>query len=80
MATLTIRDLDDDVKRKLRLRAAEHGVSVSEEVRNLLAEAVGKKPGKRRLTVEEIANLGRKPAVPFDQKQVTDEMWDESFD
>lgn len=80
MATLTIRDLDEEVKRKLRLRAAEHGVSVSEEVRNLLADAVGGKVGKRRLTAEEIASLARTPDIPFDQKQVADEMWDESFD
>jgi len=33
MASLTIRKLDDSVKAKLRVRAAEHGRSMEEEVR-----------------------------------------------
>lgn len=40
MASLTVRDLDDDVKRKLRLRAAHHGRSMEAEVRSILADAV----------------------------------------
>ena len=40
MASLTVRDLDDEVKRKLRLRAADHGRSMEAEVRSILAEAV----------------------------------------
>src|SRR5437879_3264065 len=37
MASLTIRQLDDDVKRRLRLRAARNGRSMEEEARHLLA-------------------------------------------
>lgn len=80
MATLTIRDLDEDVKRKLRLRAAEHGVSMEEEARRLLAEAVERKQPRKRFTADDLKRFARKPEVAFDQKQVTDEMWDESFD
>lgn len=40
MATLTIRDLDDGVKQRLRVRAAENGVSMEAEVRAILSEAV----------------------------------------
>ncbi len=36
MATLTIRDLDDDLKAELRIRAAEHGRSMEAEVRAIL--------------------------------------------
>ncbi|MEU0463854.1 plasmid stabilization protein [Amycolatopsis sp. NPDC006131] len=36
MATLTIRDLDDDLKAALRVRAAEHGRSMEAEVRDIL--------------------------------------------
>ena len=36
MATLTIRNLDDEVKQALRERAARHGVSMEEEARVLL--------------------------------------------
>jgi len=37
MASITIRNLDDEVKAKLRLRAAYHGRSMEEEVRVILA-------------------------------------------
>src|SRR5262249_38500346 len=37
MASLTIRQLDDAVKRRLRLRAARNGRSMEEEARHLLA-------------------------------------------
>jgi phosphopantothenoylcysteine decarboxylase/phosphopantothenate--cysteine ligase len=36
MASITIRRLDDALKRKLRLRAARHGRSMEEELRHLL--------------------------------------------
>jgi len=40
MATLLIRNLDDAVKRSLRLRAAQHGVSMEEEARRILRDAL----------------------------------------
>ena len=40
MASITIRNLDDDVKTGLRIRAAEHSRSMEEEVRIILREAV----------------------------------------
>ncbi|MDE0027795.1 MAG: plasmid stabilization protein [Deltaproteobacteria bacterium] len=43
MASITIRKLDDDVKTRLRMRAAGHGRSMEEEARLILAEAVKKK-------------------------------------
>ena len=41
MASITIRNLEDDLKRRLRVRAAEHGRSMEEEVRDILRQAVG---------------------------------------
>src|SRR4051795_8785241 len=38
MGSLTVRNLSEDVKRRLRLRAAPNGRSMEEEVRLLLAE------------------------------------------
>jgi phosphopantothenoylcysteine decarboxylase/phosphopantothenate--cysteine ligase len=38
MASITIRNLDDSIKDRLRLRAAAHGRSMEEEVRIILAE------------------------------------------
>ena len=40
MANITIRNLDDDVKTRLRVRAAEHQRSMEEEVRIILRDAV----------------------------------------
>ena len=40
MASITIRNLDDEVKTRLRVRAAEHHRSMEEEVRVILRDAV----------------------------------------
>ena len=40
MASITIRNLDEDIKKRLRLQAAEHGRSMEEEVRVILRESV----------------------------------------
>ena len=40
MASITIRNFDDEVTTRLRVRAAEHGRSMEEEVRTILREAV----------------------------------------
>lgn len=40
MADLSIRNLDDDVKQRLRVRAAEHGRSMEAEVREILTEVL----------------------------------------
>jgi len=40
MASLLIRDLDDQVKQRLRIRAAENGVSMEAEARSILATAL----------------------------------------
>ena len=38
MATIIIRDLDDEVAERLRLQARLHGVSVEQEARQVLAD------------------------------------------
>jgi plasmid stability protein len=40
MATLTVRNLDEDVVRRLRIRAAEHGRSAEAEHREILRAAL----------------------------------------
>jgi plasmid stability protein len=41
MHQLTIRGIDDALKRQLRVRAAENGRSMEEEVRQILRRALG---------------------------------------
>ena len=50
MASITVRNLDDDVKTRLRVRAAEHHRSMGEEARIILRDAVtGRSSGPRNL-------------------------------
>lgn len=44
MASITIRGLDDSVKQRLRMRAAEHGRSMEEEAREILRRGVASQP------------------------------------
>jgi plasmid stability protein len=45
MAALSIRDLDDEVRDRLRARAARNGRSMEAEVRAILAAAVRESAG-----------------------------------
>lgn len=61
MASITIRNLDDDLKRRLRVRAAEHGRSMEAEVREILRHAVGEPGAPKNLgqsTHQRFAALG----------------------
>jgi len=54
MATLTIRDLDDALKLKLRLRAAGRNRSMEEEARQILRAALTESPAPRGSFVERV--------------------------
>ena len=61
MAALSIRNLDDDVKERLRMRAASHGRSMESEIRAILAEAVAEPdehPGMLVALMERFGDLG----------------------
>ena len=49
MAVLTIRNVDDAIKQSLRIRAAQHGVSMEEEARRILREALVRIPQSQAL-------------------------------
>ena len=49
LASITISDLDDDVKTRLRVRAAGNGRSMEEEVRRILRDAVERKEAPQNL-------------------------------
>jgi plasmid stability protein len=42
MATITVRNLDDEVQRRLKRRAAEHNRSMESEARAILTAAVAR--------------------------------------
>jgi plasmid stability protein len=49
MASITIRNLDDDIKQRLRVRAAEHGRSMEEEAREILRRVMSESTPPRNL-------------------------------
>ena len=61
MASLTVRNLPDEVHRALRLQAARHGISTEAEVRAILKQAV--KPEGRIKLGSILAEIGREVAL-----------------
>ena len=51
MGSLTVRNIGEDVKRRLRVRAARNGRSMEEEIRHILASADA--PGSRAPEADE---------------------------
>ncbi len=70
MAQLIVRNLDDEVKDRLQRRAARHGRSTEEEVREILRAAADQDepsasgPGLGTRIAERFAGLGLKDEVP----------------
>ena len=60
MATLTIRNVPDDVKQALRVKAAENGRSLEEALRVLIAENV--KDPRRQASRIDAAEIVRRAA------------------
>lgn len=54
MASMTIRGIDDSLKARLRVRAAKHGRSMEDEVRDILRAALSAQPSRARTLVDSI--------------------------
>jgi plasmid stability protein len=54
MTSMTIRRLDDGLKARLRLQAAQHGRSMEEEAREILREGLARKPAVQSDLAESI--------------------------
>jgi plasmid stability protein len=67
MATVTVRNLPDEVHRALRVRAAHHGRSTEAEIRNIL-EATTRPPQRLRMGAA-LAELGQRIGL-------SDEQWE----
>ena len=66
MASITIRNLDDDVKTRLRVRAAEHHRSMEEEARIILGNAVKRARSTRNLAEIARAHFGPRNGVDLE--------------
>jgi plasmid stability protein len=58
MAAIMVRNLDDDVKRRLRMRAARHGRSMEAEVRAILEDSVREQDNFAEALMETFGGLG----------------------
>jgi antitoxin FitA len=61
LSALSIRNLDDRVKERLRVRAAQHGRSMEAEVRAILTDAVaapGQSPGLFQVIMDRFGEQG----------------------
>lgn len=64
MATLTVRNLEDDLVRRLRIRAAEHGRSPEAEHREILRQALlGEGRMDRQAAAARLAEFRERTAV-----------------
>jgi antitoxin FitA len=54
MASMTIRDIEDSLKARLRVRAAKHGRSMEDEARDILRAALSAQPPRARALVDSI--------------------------
>ena len=52
MASITVRNLDEDLKRRLRIRAAENGRSMEQEAREILRAALSGDEASGATTLE----------------------------
>jgi antitoxin FitA len=64
MATLTVRNLDADIVKRLRIRAAEHGRSAEAEHREILRAALAgvPPPSDRREALDRLAEFRKRLA------------------
>jgi antitoxin FitA len=54
MASMTIRNIDDQLKARLRVRAAKHARSMEDEARDILRAALSVEPVRAQTLVESI--------------------------
>ena len=54
MASMTIRDIDDRLKARLRVQAAQHGRSMEDEARDILRTALSTERSQRGTLVDSI--------------------------
>lgn len=66
MAAISIRDLDDEVRERLRIRAAANGRSMEAEVRAILTDAVRSRDDTHGLLATLLDRIGEIGGVDLD--------------
>jgi plasmid stability protein len=66
MASVSIRGLDDEVRERLRVRAARHGRSMEAEIRTILVDAVSDPNTSQGLFTELLDRFGDIGGVELD--------------
>ena len=79
MASITIRNIEDELKERLRIRAAQHGHSMEEEARTILRRAVGGISGSELLEVSG-SLFGKAHGVEIEQPSRSSDRETPSFD
>lgn len=74
MATVTIRNLPDEIHRALRVRAATHGRSTEAEIRDILETTV--RPPERLRMGTALAELGRRAGLTDEDFAVVEQVRD----
>jgi plasmid stability protein len=72
MATLTVRNLDDETVKRLRIRAAERGRSAEAEHREILRAALADETAAHRHEIAERLAAFRARNAQSDRPSVTD--------
>lgn len=79
MASITIRNLEETTKRKLKVRAAMHGHSMEQEAREILKSALAKAPKPQSNLAERIRAifepLGGVELEPLPREPIRDPDW-----
>lgn len=76
MGQLTVRKVDDEIIRRLKIRAAEHGRSAEAEHREILKEALAKEIEENFWALaDRLRNEG--PRMPGDSADIIRQMRDE---
>jgi len=82
MANITVRNLEESTKRKLKVRAAENGHSMEQEVREILKSALQKNSQKPKTGTEMVKQiraifepLGGVELEPLPREPMSDPDW-----
>lgn len=70
MAQFIVRNIEDDIRDKLRARARSHGWSMEEEIRNILRKAASERNGVSQKLGSRIAGRFAKHGLSEDIQEI----------